>query len=89
MRLLKTCENKSLRNTTFRKLKTELTRIQHIQDMYEQTQIAYWFNWQPPTLNEVENTSIANFNALFSQLPVKAKYCPVKTAKLGTREIQY
>lgn len=50
----------------FRKLKTELTRIQHIQDMYEQTQIAYWFNWQPPTLNEVENTSIANFNALFS-----------------------
>lgn len=57
--------------------------------MYEQKQIAYWFNLQPPTLNEVENTSIAYFKALFSELPVKAKYCPVKIAKLGTREIQY
>ena len=57
--------------------------------MYEQTQIANWFYWQPPTLNEVENTSIANnFNALFSYLPVKAKYCLVKIAKLGTREFQ-
>jgi len=57
--------------------------------MYEQTQNANWFYWQPSTLNEVENTSIANFNALSSYLPVKAKYCPVNIAKLGTREIQY